>query len=142
MILRPDAKVTPDALREFLSDKLAAFKIPRRIVVVDQLPKGISGKVQRKRLSEMMNGSAEGPAPVESRLHSDLIQIWKKILKTDAISVDDDFFEKGGNSLLAMDVSAGARAPHRESAAGSHSVRRADHSRTGEVLAGEIGGRA
>jgi acyl-CoA synthetase (AMP-forming)/AMP-acid ligase II/acyl carrier protein len=105
VILRPDAKVTPDALREFLSDKLAAFKIPRRIVVVDQLPKGISGKVQRKRLSEMMNGSTEGPAPVENQLHSDLIQIWKKVLKTDVISVDDDFFEKGGDSLLAMDVS-------------------------------------
>jgi acyl-CoA synthetase (AMP-forming)/AMP-acid ligase II/acyl carrier protein len=104
--LRPDAKVTPDALREFLSDKLAAFKIPRRIVVVDQLPKGISGKVQRKRLSDMMNGSTEGPVPAENRLHSDLIQIWKRVLKTDAISVDDDFFEKGGDSLLAMDVSA------------------------------------
>jgi acyl-CoA synthetase (AMP-forming)/AMP-acid ligase II/acyl carrier protein len=105
VILRPGAGVTLEALREFLSDKLAPFKIPRRIVVVDQLPKGISGKVQRKRLSEMMNGSTEGPAPVESRLHSDLIQIWKKVLKTDAISVDDDFFEKGGDSLLAMDVS-------------------------------------
>jgi acyl carrier protein len=105
VILRPGAGVTPEALREFLSDKLAPFKIPRRIVVVDQLPKGISGKVQRKRLSEMMNGSVEGLAPVESRLHSDLMQIWKKVLKTDAISVDDNFFEKGGDSLLAMDVS-------------------------------------
>ncbi|HKY87694.1 MAG TPA: non-ribosomal peptide synthetase [Pseudorhodoplanes sp.] len=105
VILRPGAGVTPEALREFLTDKLAPFKIPHRIVVVDQLPKGISGKVQRKRLSEMMNGSVEGLAPVESRLHSDLMQIWKKILKIDAISVDDNFFEKGGDSLLAMDVS-------------------------------------
>jgi len=34
-----------------------------------------------------------------------LIQIWKKILNIDVLSVDDDFFEKGGDSLLAMDVS-------------------------------------
>jgi acyl-CoA synthetase (AMP-forming)/AMP-acid ligase II len=104
VILRPGAGVTPDALREFLVDKLAPFKIPRRIVVVDQLPKGISGKVQRRRLGDMMNGSVQGAAPLEDRLHADLIQIWKKILKIDAVSVDDDFFEKGGDSLLAMDV--------------------------------------
>jgi acyl-CoA synthetase (AMP-forming)/AMP-acid ligase II/acyl carrier protein len=105
VILHPNARVSPDELREFLSDKLAPFKIPRRIIIVDQIPKGISGKVQRKRLSEMMNGSVQGTPPAEDRLHADLIQIWKKILKTDAVSVDDDFFEKGGDSLLAMDVS-------------------------------------
>jgi acyl carrier protein len=53
----------------------------------------------------MMNGSVLKASPQEDRLHGDLIQIWKKILKTDVISVDDDFFEKGGDSLLAMDVS-------------------------------------
>jgi len=105
VILKPGAGVTPEALREFLTDKLAPFKIPRRIVIVDALPKGISGKVQRKRLGEMMNGSVFEASPQEDRLHGDLIQIWKKILKTDVISVDDDFFEKGGDSLLAMDVS-------------------------------------
>jgi len=106
VILRPGAQVTPAELREFLTAQLATFKIPRRITIVDQLPKGISGKVQRKRLSEMMDEAPAQSAPLEARLHADLIQIWKKILKTEDISVDDDFFEKGGDSLLAMDVSA------------------------------------
>jgi acyl-CoA synthetase (AMP-forming)/AMP-acid ligase II/acyl carrier protein len=104
VILRSGAQVTPAELREFLNAQLAAFKIPRRITIVDQLPKGISGKVQRKRLSEMMDAAPEH-AGMENQLHVDLIQVWKKLLKRDDISLDDDFFEKGGDSLLAMDAS-------------------------------------
>ena len=105
VVLHPGSPVTPIELREFLSAQLAAFKIPRRIVIVDQLPKGITGKVQRKRLSEGSQDSAEQSAMSEVRLHAELLQLWKKILKTENISLDDDFFEKGGDSLLAMDVS-------------------------------------
>jgi oxalate---CoA ligase len=38
-------------------------------------------------------------------LHVTLARLWRKVLKTDSIALDDDFFEKGGDSLLAMDVS-------------------------------------
>lgn len=106
VILRSGAQTTPAELREFLNAHLATFKIPRRIVIVDQLPKGVSGKVHRKRLSEMMSEEApDRSAQFETRLHEDLIQIWRKILKREDISIDDDFFEKGGDSLLAMDFS-------------------------------------
>jgi acyl carrier protein len=40
----------------------------------------------------------------EDRLHTELLSFWKRLLKTEDISIDDDFFEKGGDSLLAMDV--------------------------------------
>ena len=104
VVLHPDSRVTPIELREFLSSHLATYKIPRRIVIVDQLPKGITGKVQRKRLRETAQETSAQPAPVETRLHTALLQLWKKILKTENISIDDDFFEKGGDSLLAMEV--------------------------------------
>ncbi len=51
VVLHPAASVTGEELREFLGSQLAAFKIPRRIDIVDQLSKGMTGKVQRKRLS-------------------------------------------------------------------------------------------
>jgi len=51
-VLREGATVTPLELREFLLPSLAQFKIPRRIVFVDRLPKGATGKVQRLRLVE------------------------------------------------------------------------------------------
>jgi acyl-CoA synthetase (AMP-forming)/AMP-acid ligase II len=52
VVLREGASVTPLELREFLLPSLAQFKIPRRIVFVDRLPKGATGKVQRLRLVE------------------------------------------------------------------------------------------
>ena len=52
VVLKTGAALTPLALREFLLPQLALFKIPRRIFVVDSLPKGATGKVQRQRLRE------------------------------------------------------------------------------------------
>jgi acyl carrier protein len=106
VVLHPGAAVTPAELREFISDQVATFKMPRRITIVDQLPKGITGKVQRKRLSEALRDKPEREAGVsEQGLHDSLLELWKRMLKIDSISLDDDFFEKGGDSLLAMDVS-------------------------------------
>jgi oxalate---CoA ligase len=101
VVLRPAAKVTPVELREFLSQRLAAFKIPRRISIVDQLPKGITGKVQRKRLSETV---LEQSVRSDASLHAELLLLWKKFLKTESVSIDDDFFEKGGDSILALEL--------------------------------------
>ena len=36
--------------------------------------------------------------------HAELLQLWKKFLKTDSVSIDDDFFEMGGDSYLAIDL--------------------------------------
>ena len=52
VVLRPGLTVTPVELRDFLSGQLAWFKIPRRILFQDHLPKGLTGKVQRQRLKE------------------------------------------------------------------------------------------
>jgi oxalate---CoA ligase len=52
VVLRGGARATPLELREFLLPRLAQFKIPRRIVFVDRLPKGATGKVQRQHLKE------------------------------------------------------------------------------------------
>ena len=97
VILHPAATVTPIELRDFLSLHLAWFKIPRRIVIVDQLPKSITGKVQRQRLKSCYTAT-------DDSLHAELLQLWNKFLKDDTLTIDDDFFEKGGNSLLAMEL--------------------------------------
>jgi oxalate---CoA ligase len=53
VVLHQGATVTSLELRRFLETQLAAFKVPRRILVLDQLPKGATGKVDRQRLSEI-----------------------------------------------------------------------------------------
>jgi acyl carrier protein len=43
----------------------------------------------------------------EDSWRAQLLPLWRKFLKTDDVSMDDDFFEKGGDSLLAMDLHLG-----------------------------------
>jgi acyl-CoA synthetase (AMP-forming)/AMP-acid ligase II len=57
VVLRPGATVTPAELRKFLSTQLAWFKIPRRITIVIALPKGATGKIQRRRLRELASSA-------------------------------------------------------------------------------------
>ena len=54
VVLRPGATATPDQLRHFLGTRLAWFKVPRRITIVQALPVGSTGKVQRRKLRESL----------------------------------------------------------------------------------------
>jgi oxalate---CoA ligase len=117
VVLRPGNMADSDELRRYLKDQLAWFKVPRRIVIRDQLPKGTTGKVLRRRLAEfsrdcptgedraIVSQTADDDA-VDSQLVMQLIALWERLLKVAPISVDDDFFERGGDSLLAMDMLA------------------------------------
>jgi len=53
-----DARIDPDALIEELRDQLAGFKLPRQVVVVEELPKNATGKVQKQELRTWL---AENP---------------------------------------------------------------------------------
>jgi long-chain acyl-CoA synthetase len=48
--LKPGASATPEELRAFARDKVAAYKYPRRVWVVDSLPKGPTGKILRREV--------------------------------------------------------------------------------------------
>ena len=47
VVLHPDRSVPADEIRAFAAERLAAFKVPRQIVVLDEIPKGPTGKLQR-----------------------------------------------------------------------------------------------
>ena len=104
VVLKEGATVTALKLREFLLPSLALFKIPRRIVFVDRLPKGATGKVQRQRLMELLETRSEPFVEASDRLHSALLRIWSRLLETSDLSIDDDFFDKGGDSLRATEL--------------------------------------
>lgn len=112
IIPHPGVQTTPAELRQFLQRELAWFKIPHRILILDQLPKGATGKVQRRRLRESLDSllGHQGATPVPDvnkgplDLEADLLTLWRRLLKSEAVTVDDDFFASGGDSLLAMEM--------------------------------------
>ncbi|MFJ5775269.1 long-chain fatty acid--CoA ligase [Streptomyces sp. NPDC093094] len=51
VVLRPGAEATPDELREFVRDRVAAYKYPREVWLVDKLPTGPSGKILKREIT-------------------------------------------------------------------------------------------
>ncbi len=54
VVLREGAEATPQEIREFAATRLAAFKCPRTVVILDEIPKGPTGKLQRIGLAEKL----------------------------------------------------------------------------------------
>lgn len=52
VVLSDQADAEPAAIREFAAQRIAAFKVPRKILIVDEIPKGPTGKVRRIGLAE------------------------------------------------------------------------------------------
>jgi acyl-CoA synthetase (AMP-forming)/AMP-acid ligase II/thioesterase domain-containing protein len=117
IVLRQGASATEREIQEFAAARLADFKVPRRVVFLADIPKGPTGKLQRIGLAEKLGltGAAEseaGPAaraeflaprtPVEEAL----VRIWSAELKVAKVGVRDNFFDLGGDSVLASRVFA------------------------------------
>ena len=54
VVLREGSAVTETELKAFLSERLAAFKVPRKILFLEEIPKGATGKLQRIGLAEKL----------------------------------------------------------------------------------------
>lgn len=109
------------SLRALINGKLGVEI--RRILPVKHIPKTTSGKLQRFKLVEQLHngefGDAEqgmklaGSGPIGTRAAGNpagdqgqrLIGIWETLLKRGEIGIDQDFFELGGNSLKAAELS-------------------------------------
>jgi acyl-CoA synthetase (AMP-forming)/AMP-acid ligase II len=111
VVLREPSSAQEREIRDFAAARLAEFKVPARVLVVEEIPKGPTGKLQRIGLAERLGlarlpSPDEGPArasaqPPRSVLEYQLVQIWEQVLDLGPIGIQDNFFELGGHSLLA-----------------------------------------
>jgi acyl-CoA synthetase (AMP-forming)/AMP-acid ligase II/aryl carrier-like protein len=115
VVLHADASATERELRAFAAQQLADFKVPRHIALVADIPRTATGKPRRAVLAETLakNARAERSssthAAPKSALEALVADIWRQALKTDAVGVDDDFFQLGGDSILAARILARVR---------------------------------
>ncbi len=105
VVLRAGAVADETELREHLFGKLADFKVPSRIIFLDEIPKGATGKIQRSSLHEKL-----APALVqvyaEPRTEDErfLASLFKEVLGCVQVGVNDNFFAVGGDSLRGAQV--------------------------------------
>ena len=96
--------------RDFLEKNLPEYMIPNHFTVLEQLPLTPNGKVDRKalpaHLSAVSSTDIELPVTSTEKL---LAQLWAKLLKSEAIARQDNFFNLGGHSLIATQLCARIR---------------------------------
>ncbi len=95
----------PDAIRAGLAKRLPSYMIPHAIVVLDALPLGRTGKVDRAALPEPAFEAKVFRAPV-TPIEEIVADVFVELLGVPRVGLDDDFFALGGNSLLATRVAA------------------------------------
>ncbi|MFD8251187.1 non-ribosomal peptide synthetase [Streptomyces werraensis] len=100
----PARRPGPARLRAALAAALPAHMVPSAIVVLDALPLTPQNKIDLRALP------APGAAPAERHVaprtdgERTLAAIWADVLGVDTVGIDDDFFDLGGDSILAARV--------------------------------------
>jgi amino acid adenylation domain-containing protein len=118
VVLRPDAKISADSLRDFARERLARFKVPGLIRFVPQIPKGPAGKIKRDELVAAFSitlprtrmerrGKLVGP---RSELERQLANAWTELLELNEIGIDEDVFALGADSMTVTQMLSRLRA--------------------------------
>ena len=96
-----------ERLRRVLRDDLPDYMIPSSINQLESFPLSPTGKVDRARLPTVVTTHTDirGRAPINAT-EASLRDIWRKVLGTQGVGVDDNFFDLGGTSLGLMEVHA------------------------------------
>jgi oxalate---CoA ligase len=126
VVLRNPGTVSETDIRAFVLRRLAEFKVPKMVIFLDRMPRDPIGKINRMSLAVLaetqLNANRvprpeEGPersnprnlpeiglaaAIVASDKMRSLLAIWREVLDRPDLSLDDDFFLAGGDSLAAV----------------------------------------
>ncbi|MCB2312713.1 amino acid adenylation domain-containing protein [Clostridium tagluense] len=93
-------------LRTYLKLQLPDYMIPNKFIELDELPLMPNGKVDRIKLvndKEFILFTNETKT-IKTNIESEVVKIFKTVLNSDDINLNDGFFNIGGNSLLAIAV--------------------------------------
>lgn len=111
----------PDELVAFAARQLADYKVPREVILVDELPRGATGKLQRIGLADKLGHLLTPQAPEalpeladDPEALSDtcagvqalMTAMWEEVLGARQPDPDRSFFEQGGDSLKATRLAA------------------------------------
>ena len=96
-----------ESLRSYLAERLPETMLPSAIVELDQLPRTLNGKIDRKALPALEKVQAkldESDSIPHGPVEEIVAGIWRDVLRLPAVGRRSNFFDLGGHSLLATQV--------------------------------------
>lgn len=110
VVLGDNAPNFPEALEDYLREKLPGYMVPTAWALIENLPLTRNGKVDRSALAKIDPISrAAGPSSAiyvapRNRVESELVEVWSGVLKRTGVGIRDDFFDLGGQSFDAVRI--------------------------------------
>ncbi len=99
--LQTNGAVRHREITEHARGLLPAYMIPSRFLTVAAMPRTSTGKIDARALAGLELPEVPDTAPAASSLTETITAIWTRVLGHDEFDNDDDFFDVGGDSLLA-----------------------------------------
>jgi amino acid adenylation domain-containing protein len=108
----------PEKLQKFLRDQIPSYMLPKKYILIKEMPLTPGGKLDRSALAEIKQDSSAGTKhlsassptqtflPPLTEIEKQLARIWSQILGIPKIGLKDDFFALGGHSLQALRIVA------------------------------------
>jgi acyl-CoA synthetase (AMP-forming)/AMP-acid ligase II/acyl carrier protein len=105
VVAKPGATLDEFELREALAARFPRFKVPSRIVIVREIPKGPTGKVQRIGLEDRLAAAlAIAYEPPQGEAEEAVAAVFAEVLRLPQVGRHDNFFASGGDSIRAVQV--------------------------------------
>ncbi|WP_367128662.1 amino acid adenylation domain-containing protein [Saccharothrix sp. HUAS TT1] len=104
-----DADPDPAAVREHLAAELPDHMVPSALVVIDHLPLGPGGKLDRAALPAPESRSTAPAREPATRAEAVLLRVVREVLGAEDVNLDDAFLEVGGDSIVSLRVVSRAR---------------------------------
>jgi acyl carrier protein len=108
IVHRPGESLTASELRRYVRASLPEYMVPSFFVKIDRIPLTPNGKIDRRALPNAFKGAAAESerVPPSTATERRIADIWQRALGLASVSVEDNFFDVGGHSLLSMRVLA------------------------------------
>jgi nonribosomal peptide synthetase DhbF len=110
VVASPEATIDPAILRNGLARMLPDYMVPAAIVQLDEVPLTVNGKLDVRALPDpdfLASKSYRAPRTIREET---LCSLFNEVLGLEHVGIDDNFFEIGGHSLLAIRLVSRIRA--------------------------------
>ena len=106
VIAEPGSARDGSAIRAALGASLPDFLVPSHVVFLDAFPLTPNNKIDRRALPavEHTSAAARPTRPPATETEATVVDVWREVLRTEVVGTDDNFFDIGGDSLLAAQV--------------------------------------
>ncbi len=110
-----DDRPSDASLRSYLAVRVPGFMVPATFIALDQMPLTPEGKADLRALADpqalaaAVTAADRSPHGAYTPVQAGMSHLWSTVLKTGPVSLEDDFFLLGGDSLLAAEMLARAR---------------------------------